>query len=390
MNDRKRKRIEKSLEESNKRPHVKSFIGDNDITILQNAEVDKVHCEICREGSNESAFLLCDGPGKLHGGHYYCYGLPFIPKGQWYCKLHKSQDITCMVCKLHSRTEEMVFCHHDDPKVNPHGVHIMCLNRNQNHTSPWYCDEHTKTRLSHTKNTSDIRRKIDLMREQKISKEKRTSIPSKVAVEPNKSSNSNTLPAQHSTSTKPEKSANAIPVIDAANAIPVIDAAKTIIDETQPFETPPRNSKASENDAVFPELFDEPWASIASQPFDFEDLQRLESYFYMERIKIKHSQVNRRYKLWCKALEDRIAIFRKRDRYEFLTALRWMEIIDNPVWDFGHPEGQKHIRFPWPLVSDVPVPPDRLPTWASFLGGHSSHELQNMPEIGFAWEDDPH
>ena len=61
--------------------------------VLFNAE-QLMFCGVCGSADSESAdsgtFLKCDNGGskcqyKEHGGHFGCYGLKSVPKGDWFC-----------------------------------------------------------------------------------------------------------------------------------------------------------------------------------------------------------------------------------------------------------------------------------------------------------------
>jgi len=46
-------------------------------------------CMRCLSTEDDDGFLLCDHEGgPLHGGHFYCFGMTRVPKGDWFCPVH--------------------------------------------------------------------------------------------------------------------------------------------------------------------------------------------------------------------------------------------------------------------------------------------------------------
>jgi hypothetical protein len=42
-------------------------------------------CGVAEAGPGKMRFLLCDGPGPMHGKHVKCAGLEQVPAGDWFC-----------------------------------------------------------------------------------------------------------------------------------------------------------------------------------------------------------------------------------------------------------------------------------------------------------------
>lgn len=88
-----------TLNQSNLKNFINLYGSDDGIGI--NDSIDDQNCSICNESEcdNSNAIIFCDGCDIAV--HQDCYGVLFIPEGQWLCRrcmLNKNKKITCQFC----------------------------------------------------------------------------------------------------------------------------------------------------------------------------------------------------------------------------------------------------------------------------------------------------
>jgi hypothetical protein len=54
-----------------------------EMKLLEDKDVDGIFCEVCGDGGNDEAMILCDGCDR--GSHTYCVHLTKVPGGEWFC-----------------------------------------------------------------------------------------------------------------------------------------------------------------------------------------------------------------------------------------------------------------------------------------------------------------
>ena len=89
----------------------------------QDVPVEEAACSICEEAEcdNSNAIVYCDGCNLAV--HQDCYGVPYIPEGQWLCRrcmLSPNEVPTCVFCP--DRTRKMAF----KRTTNGKWVHLLC------------------------------------------------------------------------------------------------------------------------------------------------------------------------------------------------------------------------------------------------------------------------
>ncbi|KAJ3123564.1 nuA3 HAT complex component nto1 [Nowakowskiella sp. JEL0407] len=108
-------------------------------------------CAICNDGDceNSNAIVFCDGCNLAV--HQSCYGIPYIPEGQWLCRkcmVSPAEKVTCCFCPFDSsftlqhqtngssgKGGDLIACIQNDPKmminafkqtVNSTWCHLLC------------------------------------------------------------------------------------------------------------------------------------------------------------------------------------------------------------------------------------------------------------------------
>jgi NuA3 HAT complex component NTO1 len=95
-------------------------------------EEQDTKCAVCDDGDceNTNAIVFCDGCDMAV--HQECYGVPFIPEGQWLCRKCQAkvrQGISLAQTRYHNR-DACIFCPNMEGAMkttsNSRWVHVLC------------------------------------------------------------------------------------------------------------------------------------------------------------------------------------------------------------------------------------------------------------------------
>ena len=107
--------VKKSMEEINKTPdegkvetmskykeYIKQQEKDNEFAREREEEEANAHCMICQDGevTIKNQIVFCEGCNVAV--HQYCYGVPRVPEGDWYCRKceAKEKEAMCQLCPI--------------------------------------------------------------------------------------------------------------------------------------------------------------------------------------------------------------------------------------------------------------------------------------------------
>jgi NuA3 HAT complex component NTO1 len=95
-------------------------------------EEQDTKCAVCDDGDceNTNAIVFCDGCDMAV--HQECYGVPFIPEGQWLCRKCQAKvrnGISLQQARYHNR-DACIFCPNLEGAMkttsNSRWVHVLC------------------------------------------------------------------------------------------------------------------------------------------------------------------------------------------------------------------------------------------------------------------------